>query len=212
VRRPKLAEHRDQAKQGFGDIGLRKHRGQLEQPSLVTLGAPRRRIPLPAARVSIRICCKPSVNLTNFQTAAAPISGHRGHDPRCRVARHSGSQRTVCDRRRIQPTMRASFCPALGTRTNIKSILARERPAPSVYPRAEDAASSRTPARQYPGDQRFCSRRIFFRSGATRLGEINDSGASAVFTTPDAWIVNTARRESLGAGDVGVRPHPEMCE
>ncbi len=45
-----------------------------------------------------------------------------------------------------------------------------------------------------------------FSSGVARrarLGEINDSGASAVFAALDAWTVNAARRESLTAGDVG---------
>jgi predicted nucleic acid-binding protein len=46
-----------------------------------------------------------------------------------------------------------------------------------------------------------------FSSGVarrTRLGEINESGASAVFAALDTWTVNAARRESLTAGDVGV--------
>lgn len=46
-----------------------------------------------------------------------------------------------------------------------------------------------------------------FSSGVarrTRLGEINESAASAVFAALDAWTVNAARREILTAGDVGM--------
>jgi predicted nucleic acid-binding protein len=46
-----------------------------------------------------------------------------------------------------------------------------------------------------------------FSSGVarrTRAGEINESGASAVFAAIDAWTGNAARRESLTVGDVGV--------
>jgi len=45
-----------------------------------------------------------------------------------------------------------------------------------------------------------------FSSGVARrarLGEINDSGASAVFAAVDAWTVNAAKRENLTTGDVG---------
>jgi predicted nucleic acid-binding protein len=37
-----------------------------------------------------------------------------------------------------------------------------------------------------------------------RLGDVNESGAVAVFAALDAWTVNAARRESLTAGDIGV--------
>jgi predicted nucleic acid-binding protein len=46
-----------------------------------------------------------------------------------------------------------------------------------------------------------------FSSGVarrTRLGEVNYSGASAVFAALDAWMSSAARRESLTTGDVGV--------
>lgn len=46
-----------------------------------------------------------------------------------------------------------------------------------------------------------------FSSGVarrSRVGEINESGAAAVFAALDAWTVNAARRESLTAGDIGV--------
>jgi predicted nucleic acid-binding protein len=45
-----------------------------------------------------------------------------------------------------------------------------------------------------------------FSSGVarrTRLGEINDAGALAVFAALDAWSANAAKRESLTTGDVG---------
>jgi predicted nucleic acid-binding protein len=46
-----------------------------------------------------------------------------------------------------------------------------------------------------------------FSSGVarrSRIGEINEAGAAAVFAALDAWTVNAARRESLTAGDIGV--------
>lgn len=46
-----------------------------------------------------------------------------------------------------------------------------------------------------------------FSSGVAhrcRVGKINDSGAAAVFAALDAWTMNTARRESLTAGDIGL--------
>jgi predicted nucleic acid-binding protein len=46
-----------------------------------------------------------------------------------------------------------------------------------------------------------------FSSGVarrSRLGEITESGAAAVFAALDAWTANAARREALTAGDIGV--------
>jgi predicted nucleic acid-binding protein len=46
-----------------------------------------------------------------------------------------------------------------------------------------------------------------FSSGVARrarLGEIDDSGASAVFAALDAWAASAAKRESLTTGDVGI--------
>jgi len=46
-----------------------------------------------------------------------------------------------------------------------------------------------------------------FSSGVarrSRVGEIHEAGAAAVFTALDAWTVKATRRESLTAGDIGV--------